>query len=49
MVVAEFLLIGFVVGIVTGTWLGFLATFLGLYALYRFTRLSALLALALSL
>jgi hypothetical protein len=49
MVVAEFLFIGFVVGIVTKTWLGFVGTFLGLYALYRFTRLSALLSLALSL
>ena len=49
MVVAEFLLIAFVAGIVTKTWLAFLGTFLGLYALYRFTRLSALLSLALSL
>jgi hypothetical protein len=30
MVVAEFLFIGFVVGIVTKTWLGFLGTFFGL-------------------
>jgi len=49
MVVAEFFLIAFVVGIMTKTWLGFLGTFIGLYALYRFTRLSALLVLALSL
>jgi hypothetical protein len=49
MVVAEFLFIGFVVGIVTKTWLGFVGTFFGLYALYRFTRLSAVLSLALSL
>ena len=49
MVVAEFVLIAFVVGIVTKTWLGLLGTFLALYALYRFTRLSALLSLALSL
>lgn len=49
MVVAEFLLIAFVVGIVTKTWLGFVGTFAGLYAIYRFTRLSAVLALALSL
>ena len=49
MVVAEFLFIGFVVGIVTKTWLGFLGTFFGLYALYRFTRFSAVLSLALSL
>lgn len=49
MVVAEFLFIGFVVGVVTKTWLGFVGTFLGLYALYRFTRLSAVLSLALSL
>jgi len=49
MVVADFLLIAFVVGIVTKTWLGFLGTFFGLYALYRFTRLSAVLSLALSL
>lgn len=49
MVVAEFFLIAFVVGIVTETWLGFLGTFLGLYSLYRFTRLSALLSFALSL
>ena len=49
MVVAEFLFIGFVVGIVTKTWLGFLGTFFGLYALYRFTRLSAVLSLAVSL
>ena len=49
MIVAEFLFIAFVVGILTETWLGFLGTFLGLFALYRFTRLSALLSLALSL
>lgn len=49
MVVAEFLVIGFVVGIVTKTWLGFVGTFFGLYALYRFTRFSAVLSLALSL
>jgi hypothetical protein len=49
MVVAEFLFIGFVVGIVSKTWLGFVGTFFGLYALYRFTRLSAVLSLALSL
>jgi hypothetical protein len=49
MVVAEFLFIGFVVGIVTKTWLGFLGTFFGVYALYRFTRLSSVLSLALSL
>ena len=48
MVVVEFLLIAFVVGVLMETWLGFLGTFLGLYALYRFTRLSALLAFALS-
>ncbi|MCP5056685.1 MAG: hypothetical protein GY937_08150 [bacterium] len=35
-------------GILTETWLGFLGTFLGLYALYRFTQLSVVLALALS-
>jgi hypothetical protein len=34
---------------VTKTWLGFVGTFFGLYALYRFTRLSAVLSLALSL
>lgn len=49
MIVAEFLFIAFVVGILTETWLGFLGTFLGLFALYRFTRLSVLLSLALSL
>ena len=49
MVVAEFLFIAFVVGMVTEAWLGFLGTFIVLYALYRFTRLSAVLALALSL
>jgi len=49
MVVAEFLFIAFVVGMVTEAWLGFLGTFVVLYALYRFTRLSAVLALALSL
>ncbi len=49
MVVAEFLLIAFVVGIVTKTWLAFLGTFFGLYALYRYTRLSAVLSLVLSL
>lgn len=49
MVVAEFFLVAFVVGIMTKTWLGFLGTFVGLFALYRFTRLSALLVLALSL
>jgi len=47
-VVAEFLFIAFVVGMVTEAWLGFFGTFLVLYALYRFTRLSAVLALALS-
>jgi hypothetical protein len=49
MVVAEFLFIAFVVGILTKAWLGFLGTFLGLYAIYRFTRLSALLSFVLSL
>ncbi|RIL03537.1 MAG: hypothetical protein DCC71_14915 [Proteobacteria bacterium] len=49
MVVAEFLLIAFVVGIVTKTWIGFVGTFAGLYMLYRFTRLAAVLALVLSL
>lgn len=49
MVVAEFFLIAFVVGIMTKTWLGFLGTFVGLYVLYRFTRLSALLSFVLSL
>ena len=49
MVVAEFLFIAFVVGMVTKAWMGFLGTFVVLYALYRFTRLSAVLALALSL
>jgi len=49
MVVAEFLFIAFVVGIMTKTWLGFLGAFLGLYALHRFTRLSALLSFVLSL
>ena len=34
---------------VTKAWLGFLGTFIVLYALYRFTRLSAILALALSI
>jgi hypothetical protein len=48
-IVAEFLFIAFVVGILTETWLGFVGTFFGLYALYRFTRLSAVLSLALSL
>jgi hypothetical protein len=48
-IVAEFLFIAFVVGILTETWLGFLGTFVGLYALYRFTRLAAVLSLALSL
>jgi hypothetical protein len=47
-IVAEFLFIAFVVGILTETWVAFLATFFGLYALYRFTRLSAVLSLALS-
>jgi len=47
--VAEFLFIACVVGVLTETWLGFLGTFFGLYALYRFTRLSAVLSLALSL
>lgn len=49
MVVVEFLFIAFVVGVLTGTWLGFLGTFFGLYALYRFTPLSAVLSLVLSL
>jgi hypothetical protein len=49
MVVAEFLFIAFVVGMVAKAWIGFLGTFIVLYALYRFTRLSAVLALALSL
>jgi hypothetical protein len=49
MVVAEFLFIAFVVGMVTKAWMGFLGTFIVLYALYRFTRLSAVLALTLSL
>lgn len=49
MVVAEFLLIAFVVGIVTKTWIGFVGTFASLYVLYRFTRLAAVLALVLSL
>ena len=49
MIVAEFLFIAFVVGILTETWLAFLGTFFGLYALYRFIRLSAVLSLALSL
>jgi len=48
-IVAEFLFIACVVGILTETWLAFLGTFFGLYALYRFTRLSAVLSLALSL
>ncbi len=48
MVIVEFLLIAVVVGVLTETWLGFLGTFFGLYALYRFTRLSAVLAFALS-
>jgi hypothetical protein len=47
--VAEFLFIASVVGVLTKTWLGFLGTFVGFYALYRFTRLSAVLSLALSL
>jgi hypothetical protein len=38
-IVAEFLFIAFVVGILTETWLGFLGTFFGLYALYRFPTL----------
>lgn len=49
MIVAEFLFIAFLVGILTETWLGFLGTFFGLYALYRFTRFSAVLSIALSL
>ncbi|MCP5057569.1 MAG: hypothetical protein GY937_12710 [bacterium] len=49
MIVAEFLFIASVVGLLTETWLGFLGTFIGLYAFYRFTRLSAVLSLALSL
>jgi len=49
MVVAEFLFTAFVVGMVTEAWLGFFGTFIVLYALFRFTRLSAVLALALSL
>jgi hypothetical protein len=49
MVVAEFLFIAFVVGMVTKAWMGFLGTFIVLYALYRFTRLSAVLGFALSL
>lgn len=48
MVVAEFLFIAFIVGIMTKTLLGFLATFFGLYSIYRFTRLSALLSFVLS-
>ncbi len=49
MVVAEFLFIAFVVGIMTKTWAASVATFFVLYALYRHTRLSAVLSLALSL
>ena len=49
MVVAELLFIAFVVGMVTKAWLGVFGTFIVLYALYRFTRLSAVLALTLSL
>jgi hypothetical protein len=49
MVVGEFLFIAFIVGLVTRTWLGFLGTFFGLFALYRFTRLSVVLSAVLSL
>lgn len=49
MVLAEFLLIAFVVGVVTKTWLGFVGTLAALLALYRFTRLAPLLSFALSL
>ena len=49
MIVAEFLFIACIVGVLTKTWLAFLGTFVGLYALYHFTRLSGVLALALSL
>ncbi len=49
MIVAEFLFIASVVGFLMETWLGFIGTFFGLYAFYRFTRLSAVLSLALSL
>jgi hypothetical protein len=49
MVVAEFFLIAFVVGIMTKTWAASVATFFVLYALYRYTRLSAVLSLVLSL
>jgi len=49
MIVVEFLFIACIVGVLAKTWLAFLGTFVGLYALYRFTRLSGVLALALSL
>jgi hypothetical protein len=49
MVFSEFLFIAFIVGMITKAWMGFLGTFIVLYALYRFTRLSAVLALTLSL
>ena len=49
MILAEFLFIALGVGIFTESWMGFFGTFFGLLALYRFTRLSASLALALSL
>lgn len=49
MVVAEFFLIAFVVGITTKTWAASVATFLVLDALYRYTRISAVLSLVLSL
>jgi hypothetical protein len=49
MVFSEFLFIAFIVGMITKAWMGFLGTFIVLYALYRFTRLSAVLALILSL
>lgn len=49
MIVAEFLFIACIVGVLTKTWLGFFGMFVGLYALYRFTHLSGVLALALSL
>jgi hypothetical protein len=49
MVVAELLTSAFVVGVVRKAWLAFVGTLLGLYAIYRFTRLSALLSFVLSL
>lgn len=48
MVLAEFILIAFVVGIATASWLGFVGTLTGLFVVYRLPALGGLLSLMLS-